>query len=480
MRFFNGCLCCFFASILVAKPLSLPHIHTQPEILDKRSDAPFMSHVTFMRICDFIIDRNLPFFDPDWIAQGDTIYVDPSYVYWFAANVHDQINVPYILVARIDDWFCDIPTIKKLLYDPKLAAWFCWNLLFSFHPKLFPIPMGQGVFAWTDQGTELLLKRIENPPLKQYLLYMNHCPRSFADRDQLVKQFEHKSYCYSRNQSSQEFKMIPKNEYLDDLSASYFVLSPIGFGIECWRTWEAIVLGCVPILLHSFQDPLFDGLPVLFVHDWKEVNKALLLSKYDELIHAGTERAYFDYWEKQIRDIKSKIVSGDLSSSQMDKTLFTASDISDLSSILGESSSLLYKGFLTTLRSQQLLQEHPSLSTIYLQDLWCESSLFDTSIKGQMREVFSDEDFEAKMHCGAPVFLDLTYFRSSLLRDKNKYWQHSLKVDIENLYSKLTAGTLMCGNMSQNRYVSEVLDRISKENRIPIEKKGNFWFLSKK
>lgn len=471
-------ICFFFKWIsLFSAPLSLPHIHEKAAQIDDRNDAPFISHMTFMRICDFIIDRNTPFFDPDWVDLGDIVYVDPDYVRWFEEKVHDQIKKPYILVARIDDWLSG-NRMKKLLHDPKLTAWFCWNLLFSFHPKLFPIPMGQGVFAWTHEGPEQLFRRIENPPFKQHLLYMNHCPRSFGERDKLVKIFENKPYCFSRNYSNQPFKMIPKNEYLDDLSASYFVLSPIGYGIECWRTWEAIVLGCIPILLHSFQDSLFEELPVLLLHNWEEINEKLLFDKYAELIQLKTEKAYFYYWEKLILDTKAKIIADPLSFSPIEKTLFSASDLSDLRSILGEHQSLFYKGCLTTIRSQQLLYEHPSLSEIYLQDLWFEPSLFDASIIKRIHPFVSEAEFEEKitLQGGGPIFLDLTYFRSSLLKDE-RYWQHSLKSDIEDLYLKTPIGTLICGNMTKNRYVNEVLAQIGRENKICVKSRGDFWFL---
>lgn len=467
------CNCLFFAP-LIAIPLTPPHIHQEITEVDKRDDAPFISSQSFMRISDFIIDRETLFFDPDWVHQGDIIYVDAFYLSWFKNEVHDQIKTPYILISRVEEWPSGVGTMKKLIHDPKLAAWFCWNMLFSFHPKLFQIPMGQGVFSWNYEGPEKLLWKIKNPPHKKHLLYMNHCPRFFGDRYKIVKLFENEPYCFSKNHSDQEYKLIEKDEYLDDLAASYFTLSPVGLSIECMRTWEAIVLGCIPILPHSFQDPLFDELPVLFVHDWNEISQDLLLKKYGELSHLKAEKAYFDYWEKQIMDVKAKVVNGDLSSSRVEETVFTVRDVNDLVSILGDRKSLLYKGCLTTIRSQQLLHESPFLSIIYLNDPWFEPSLFDLSTKDQIKPIFS----ETELQKGTPVFLDLTYFRSSLLRNQ-KYWHHSLKQDIKDLYSKLSTGTLLCGNMIQNGYVREVLDRLSKENGISIGSKGNFWFLIK-
>ena len=450
---------------LTATPLAPPHVHKEYIPFDGRDDRPFMSHPTFMALSDWIIDQNTPFFDPDWVNQGDIVYVDPSYIYWFEERVHDEIQCPYILISRVDEWLAKPGAMKKLIYDPKLSAWFCWNLLFSYHPKLHPIPMGQGVFAWTKDGPEQFLRRIKYPPFKQLFLYMNHCPRPFGDRDKLIPLFENKPYCYTRNRSNQPFKAISKNDYLDELAASYFVLSPTGYGIECWRTWEAIVLGCIPIVPHTFLDALYDDLPVLLVHDWTEINEDFLRKQYEKLHLRKTDKAYFPYWEKLILETKAKVKANDVSSSQPDKTLFSSQDLADLLFLLEDSPSLVYKGFLTSSRPEQFLRNNPALSIIYLDDPWSFSSDFPRIEQSNRSQ-------------SSPLFLDLTYFRSSLLKTE-KFWEHSLKEDILELYAQLSPGTRLIGNMAHNEYVSKVLDRLSKELSEPIEIRGNFWVMTK-
>jgi hypothetical protein len=46
-----------------------------------------------------------------------------------------------------------------------------------------------------------------------------------------------------------------------------FVLSPFGNGYDCHRTWEALLLGCIPIMKKSRIDSLFKYLPVLTRED---------------------------------------------------------------------------------------------------------------------------------------------------------------------------------------------------------------------
>jgi hypothetical protein len=56
-----------------------------------------------------------------------------------------------------------------------------------------------------------------------------------------------------------------------------FVLSPFGNGMDCHRTWEALLCGCIPIVRSSVFNELFDGLPVLIVDKWANISLSLLV-----------------------------------------------------------------------------------------------------------------------------------------------------------------------------------------------------------
>ena len=63
-----------------------------------------------------------------------------------------------------------------------------------------------------------------------------------------------------------------------------FVVSPYGGGPDCHRTWEALALGCIPIIKSCKMDPLFEGLPVLLVRRWSDVTQDLLDKTIEEFI----------------------------------------------------------------------------------------------------------------------------------------------------------------------------------------------------
>jgi hypothetical protein len=82
------------------------------------------------------------------------------------------------------------------------------------------------------------------------------------------------------------------------------VASPRGNGEDCHRTWEALVLGCIPIVKSSPLDPLYDDLPVLIVKDWKDITEDMLkntielFSKQDFKM----EKLTLDYWKNLINE----------------------------------------------------------------------------------------------------------------------------------------------------------------------------------
>jgi hypothetical protein len=460
--------------------------------------APLITDLTFRSISDHVIDQGSEWFDPDEVQQGDTVYLNLWYLDWFHSEIHDLIKHPYILIS------CDVghchpsPSAQKLLYDPKLAAWFCRNILFSYHPKLFQIPMGQSerFFSYLCLSDLEELAR-QKPFKKKHLLYMNFLPRDHGDRKKIVRLFENEPYCFSRNKSG-FYDVLPLLEYYKELSLSMFALSPVGLEHDCMRTWEAMTLDCIPIIEHSFLDPLFVDLPVVTVHDWTEINEPFLREKYEALKNRKTEKVYFGYWHDQIKEMQKRIRMGDLSSSQLEKTSWEEQDLNDLISILreedGKKPFLIYKGFLTTVRSLQIANaapyfyiylRDPFLDQETLNDFWKYTENFWLLRKSNKIKLISEEEFNNKfanynpfLISPAPIFLDLTYQRSSLLSDFGNF-RHRLLSDLSDLYQNMGPGGLLCGNCASDSYVGEVLQQLSEKYPLNMRRRGNFWFFRK-
>ena len=71
--------------------------------------------------------------------------------------------------------------------------------------------------------------------------------------------------------------------YLMMLGQHRYVLSPRGNGLDAHRTWEALLVGAIPIVRSSALNPLYERLPILVIHRWEDVTPALLRDFYPKV-----------------------------------------------------------------------------------------------------------------------------------------------------------------------------------------------------
>lgn len=78
---------------------------------------------------------------------------------------------------------------------------------------------------------------------------------------------------------------MPPLAYWTALQTSKFVASPEGNGVDCHRTYEALIAGAVPIVEdnpHTRQ--VYGDAPILWTRDYTEVTPEFLEAKYAEML----------------------------------------------------------------------------------------------------------------------------------------------------------------------------------------------------
>jgi hypothetical protein len=89
-----------------------------------------------------------------------------------------------------------------------------------------------------------------------------------------------------------------------------FVICPHGGGLDCHRNWEALCLGCIPIVKTSAIDNLYRDLPVLIVKDWHIITNELLIDTINvfkakfENNEFNIEKLKLSYWLQLINSYK--------------------------------------------------------------------------------------------------------------------------------------------------------------------------------
>jgi hypothetical protein len=228
-----------------------------------------------------------PQLDDDLLARhrpGASIYVCPDALSHFLESVVPRIQGPFVLVSGDGDLAVSAGSLGKtfdaLVSNEKLLAWFAQNCAASA-PKLFPMPIGldyhtmwekPGLWGLTSvspiaQEQQLLRIWSESPDLSHRYLSA-YCDWGHVldkgDRRQCFESIDRSICLFERTH-------IPRASSWGRQAECMFVVSPEGVGMDCHRTWEALALGCIPIVKRNSVSRLFADLPVLIVEDWSEV-----------------------------------------------------------------------------------------------------------------------------------------------------------------------------------------------------------------
>ena len=274
------------------------------------SSFPYLSGYTLAFFCDWrMLGTDYASCAENFCAEnvklGDTIFVDYNRIDEFAKEMLPQIKEKIILISSNYGWDADNPLpgpFAYLLEEEKIAAWFVQNLDRACSEKLVPIPIGIANKHWDHGNTDLL---------NQFI------PLSFTQKSKSIFCYLNYTQHEIRADCTAHFLKMGMNfekpktfsEYLKDLSESIFVISPPGNGVDCHRTWEALLMGCYPVVKSSTLNPLYEALPVVIVEDWNEVTEEFLKEKYSELNGQlwREDKLYAHFWLQKIKAIQDKI-----------------------------------------------------------------------------------------------------------------------------------------------------------------------------
>jgi hypothetical protein len=226
------------------------------------------------------------------------------------SNILSKLSVPFVLVTGDSDLSITNTSIH-ILDSPLLVQWFAQNAILK-HPKLIQMPIGldyHTIFAnphheWASLG--------ESPrPLDQENLLLSIRNRAPALHQRMQKIYVNFGWISKdRHEALQnipstllftQLSKIKRTVVWKHMATTAFVLSPFGNGLDCHRTWEALVLGAIPIIRGHHFDDLFKGLPVLIVNEWSDITENLLKSTVERFGRPNYQKLDLAYWTTLIR-----------------------------------------------------------------------------------------------------------------------------------------------------------------------------------
>jgi hypothetical protein len=209
-----------------------------------------------------------------------------------------RVPVPVVLVTAFHD--AHVRTHALEMFDGQIQHWFGVQVE-TMHPKLTGMPIG-------IDGRDLptLHEAIARPWHARDILCLANFQQRTPERKELHQWCKTQPWITTDGWNG-PIKPRTMLEYYTLLGRSKFVLSPAGRGWDCYRTYEALAMGAVPIVKRRRPlSDVVDGLPVVLVDHWSEVTPALLARGRPD----GTlERITQAYWNERIQSYGTHLQS---------------------------------------------------------------------------------------------------------------------------------------------------------------------------
>jgi hypothetical protein len=274
------------------------------------TSKPYVSGDAFRNLTPYVLDRNGLTFVPSDVRPDSLIFIEAAdhLIDYFFRKLEPWLKHPYTLISHNGD--ASMPGKQSHWLDhPKLKHWFSTNISCE-HPKLTAIPIGILNTRFNPENAPNLVLATSQKTHKSPTAYVNfHVggPTEKADyrhkRQAIYDQFAGKEWTVLASR-------VPPKEYLSEMAKHQFVVSPPGHGPDCYRHWEAMYLGSIPIVENSISMRPFQHYPMILIDKWQDVTPEFLAQQksFIELRAFDSRKLYLDYWLDQVQTIvKAKL-----------------------------------------------------------------------------------------------------------------------------------------------------------------------------
>ena len=258
---------------------------------------------------------------------GGSIYCCTDALANFANLVIDSMSIPFVLVSGDSDTVVSPGSLGARVFDkivshPSLLRWHAQNLDVE-HERLRMLPIGLDYHTMWERPAVLGSTERVSPFEQERALLEAKNRSSVAERRKPL------IYCdwhHSLNRPGRAYSpyrrarvecleqvdtsvchfepaFLPRARSWERQAEFAFVLCPEGNGPDTHRFWEALALGCVPLVRRNFLSASLSDLPVLVVEDWKQISADYLRGALEALSGRKFNYAklFLEYWRKQIR-----------------------------------------------------------------------------------------------------------------------------------------------------------------------------------
>lgn len=288
-------------------------------------DIPLSEYLTgdrFRYLCDVDCEK-----DPEFerkLANDDQVQTVFCQTHELTKNmeiIRRYKSKKFIMVTQNSDGtLAQNPPVRPFDYlwhqEQNVYYWYSQNLN-VVAPNVYPIPIGfenQNIFK---EGAakikhEVMDKYIKmNVPKENKLFLCFNLGTNTMERETAWTYFLNKPFALCQEGHN---NMNLVDTYFNSMSKCRFVLCPEGNGLDCIRLWEALYLGCIPVIKpRPFVDWFSWHLPMIIVRSWDEVSLDLLNDGYKHIQEKDASGKYnwemlkMSYWKDEITRRKAEI-----------------------------------------------------------------------------------------------------------------------------------------------------------------------------
>ncbi len=262
---------------------------------------------------------------PTPMRDGMSIYVCSDLLRYFVTAILPKMSRKFVLVSGDSDMCVPSEALTEketvtLLHSSLLCHWFAQNLqIRGEHPKMTALPIGLDYHTIAaNPRHHWRMQREGCKPVEQEKILCEVAAGAAAGADaNACNGRVYVNFSLSNDRFGQRREsvcaiprellsicqdVVPRTRGWQRCATHRFVLSPFGMGMDCHRTWEALSLGCVPIVCDAPHfSVMFYGLPVLQVSSWSEVTRECLDAFDYSAANTLPEKLLLSYWVSAIR-----------------------------------------------------------------------------------------------------------------------------------------------------------------------------------
>ena len=264
------------------------------------SSEPFISGDSFRNLATHVFDETNKV-SVLKIQAGDIVFCNGDLLPEFSEAILKKLSVPIVVIlGNSDRNYSDLD--GSVFHSELRHKYFVQNLVDEI-PNCVPVPIGLENRHWQNVGRPSDFSRFRkreasrtNRIMWSFTVRTNKPLRKVAER------------VLRENPVANNIGEVSPKAHRRALTTYSFVASPPGNGWDTHRTWEALYLGCIPIVLDSYFARSFfeQGVPLWIVQTYSDLSgltESDLQRKYIELSAGFNSRhLWFDYWAQTVNE----------------------------------------------------------------------------------------------------------------------------------------------------------------------------------